>query len=61
MWYNNSARFLTAMSQAIVSDNTLDHRSMNNFLTRGWGGEQYDRDKNNLEGMYPHAKIFVLF
>ena len=49
------------MSQAIVSDNTLDHRSMNNFLTRGWGGEQYDRDKNNLEGMYPHAKIFVLF
>ena len=49
------------MSQCLIIDNTLDHRSTNNFLTGGWGGAQYDKDKNTLEGVYPHAEIFVLF
>ncbi len=36
---SNKTRFLVAMSQAIVSDNTSDHKSMNNFLMEGGGGE----------------------
>ncbi len=41
------------MSQAIVSDNTSDHKYMNNFL-----GALYDKDKNTLEWDYTYAKIF---
>ncbi len=41
-----------------MSDNTVNHRSTNNFY-RGWGGALYDKDKNTLEGVYSHAKIFV--
>ena len=43
VWNNNSVRFLIAMSQAIVSDNTQDHRFTNNVLTGGWGGAHMTR------------------
>ena len=59
VWNNNSVRFLIAMSQAIVSDNTQDHRSTYNFLTGGWSGAQYDKDGITLEGVYSHTKMFV--
>ena len=46
---SNKTRFLVAMSQAIVSDNTSDHKSMNNFLMEGDGGEGH-RDVKNTCG-----------
>ena len=49
------------MSQAVVSDNTSDHRYINNFLTKGvggGGGAKKNKVKKTLKGGYPHANIF---